>query len=134
MKLTRIKRKLNIKNEQKLGDNLLHKNKLQLATIKEETIQNPYQETENINNDIQTENKKLKVPVINKESEEKIETIISSPPFKEKNLLIKFNKDNTEQENDISNKNLIEASYVLKLNKIKKYELTKEEKKIFLKY
>ena len=132
MKLSRIKKKFNIKNDQKLVGNLINKNKLQLATIKEETIQNPNQDAENIDNDIQTKNRQLKDSMINKKSEEKIETMISSPPLKEnnkeKNITIKFKKENSEQENDISDKNLIEASYVLKLNKLKKYELTLEEK------
>ena len=46
---------------------------------------------------------------------------------KEKNI-IQFNKENAEQENEISTKNLIESSYVLELNKISKNDLTEEDR------
>ena len=66
--------------------------------------------------------------------DKKTESNLSSPPIKklkynkEKNI-IQFNKENAEQENEISTKNLIESSYVLELNKINKNDLTEEERK-----
>jgi len=71
--------------------------------------------------------------LVDNEFYKKTESIISSPPNKklkynkEKNI-IQFNKENAEQENEISNKNLIEPSYVLELNKISKNDLTEEDR------
>ena len=112
-KKTKLNKKIDkIKINKKSDINLFNKNKKGLPIIKEETIQNQIKETENINNDIN----------------------ISSPPLKkknkEKNIIIKFNKENTEHENDISNKILIATNNIFKLNKIKNNELITEEQKI----
>ena len=139
LSLIKKRKKLNqkldkIKMSQKSDINLFNKNKKELPTIKEEEIQNQIQEINNINNDIKIENKQSENILINKQSEEKNEVNISSPPLKKsnkgKNIIIKFNKENTEQENDISNKNFIMPSNIMKLNKIKNSELISEEQKI----
>ena len=84
------------------------------------------------------ENKKSVIFFIEKKRKGKTETLISSPPKntlkhylnKEKKTKMLFEKKNSEKDNDISNKELIEANDILALNKIKKDVLTKKQRLI----
>ena len=88
------------------------------------------------------ENKKSSNIVIKKEFDRKIKKTISSPPLKKFNDKAKFEKKinyskKFEEENNLTSKNLSEASSVLKINKMKQEELTDHQKikiKQILKY
>ena len=141
--------KLTRKRKPKLEENLSKKNSQQkiinfkknkkiklLSTIKEETINSNINSKENKSDISDNSSCKKYINIdndyiqIKKDLDEKTEAIIASPPlkkYKKEKDIIKFNKEKNEHESDVSNKILIEANHVLKLNKVNKYKLSDEQ-------